>query len=147
MQKPDFPPETTKSEYNSRYNKTVQVIARSFLFITDKQKEDFMRIDYRETEGILRVQLAGELGHHEAIRLMRELGDLARQLVPRKMVLDCTPLDFMDSSGIAVVLQTAKECRNLGCALSVCGVGRQAMRVLNAAGVPKLVPVTERGRG
>ena len=106
-----------------------------------------MRIDYRETEGILRVQLAGELGHHEAIRLMRELGDLVRQLVPRKMVLDCTPLDFMDSSGIAVVLQTAKECRNLGCALSVCGVGRQAMRVLNAAGVPKLVPVTERGRG
>jgi hypothetical protein len=26
----------------------------------------------------------------------------------------------------------------------VCGVGRQAMRVLRAAGVPKLVPVTER---
>jgi anti-anti-sigma factor len=103
-----------------------------------------MRIDYRETDGVLRVQLAGELGHHEAIRLMRDLGDLARQLVPRQMILDCTPLDFMDSSGIAVVLQTAKECRNLGCALSVCGVGRQAMRVLRAAGVPKLVPVTER---
>lgn len=105
-----------------------------------------MLIDYRESDGILRVQLTGELGHHEAIRLMRDLSDLARQLVPRKMVLDCTPLDFMDSSGIAVVLQTAKECRNLGCALSVCGVGRQAMRVLSAAGVPKLVPVTERGR-
>ena len=103
-----------------------------------------MRIDYRETDGVLRVQLAGELGHHEAIRLMRDLGDLARPLVPRQMILDCTPLDFMDSSGIAVVLQTAKECRNLGCALSVCGVGRQAMRVLRAAGVPKLLPVTER---
>ena len=105
-----------------------------------------MQIDYKETDGILRVQIAGELGHHEAIRLMRELADLTRQLVPRQMVLDMTPLDFMDSSGIAVVLQTAKECRNLGCALSVCGVGRQAMRVLSAAGVPKLVPVTERGR-
>lgn len=105
-----------------------------------------MQIDYRETDGILRVQIAGELGHHEAIRLMRDLADLARQLVPRQMVLDLLPLDFMDSSGIAVVLQTARECRKLGCALSVCGVGKQAMRVLRAAGVPKMVPVTERGR-
>lgn len=105
-----------------------------------------MRIEYKETDGILRVQLTGELGHHEAIRLMRDLSDLAQQLVPRQMILDCTPLDFMDSSGIAVVLQTAKHCRNLGCALSVCGVGKQAMRVLSAAGVHKIVPVTERGR-
>ena len=105
-----------------------------------------MRIENKEAEGTLRVQLVGELGHHEAICLMRELADLAQQLVPRQMILDCTPLDFMDSSGIAVVLQTAKHCRNLGCALSVCGVGSQAMRVLRAAGVPKLVPVTERER-
>ena len=105
-----------------------------------------MTVRYQTRDGTLWVWLEGELGHHEAIRLMRDLSDLARQLVPRKMVLDCTPLDFMDSSGIAVVLQTAKECRNLGCVLSVCGVGRQAMRVLSAAGVPKLVPVTERGR-
>lgn len=78
--------------------------------------------------------------------MMRELGDLVQELVPRQMILDCTPLDFMDSSGIAVVLQTARRCHSLGCALSVCGVGRQAMRVLTAAGVHKLVPVTERGR-
>ena len=105
-----------------------------------------MQIDYKETDGILRVQIAGELGHHEAIRLMRELADLARQLVPRQMVLDMTPLDFMDSSGIAVVVQTARECRNLGCTLSVCGVGKQAMRVFTAAGVQKIVPITERER-
>ena len=37
-----------------------------------------MLIDYRESDGILRVQLTGELGHHEAIRLMRDLSDLAR---------------------------------------------------------------------
>lgn len=105
-----------------------------------------MTIDYREADGLLRVAVSGELGHHEAIRLMADLGDLAEQMVPGQMILDFSPLDFMDSSGIAVVLQTSRRCRQLGCGFAVCGVGKQAMRVLSAAGVPRLVSVTEKGR-
>lgn len=104
-----------------------------------------MTIDYREADETLRVTVGGELGHHEAIRLMSELGDLVEQIVPGQMILDFCLLDFMDSSGIAVVLQTDRHCKRLGCRLSVQGVGKQAMRVLSAAGVPKLVPVTEKG--
>ena len=105
-----------------------------------------MDVTYRMDGRNLIISLSGELDHHAARTAMEAIERWIDQNLPGKTVLDLAGLSFMDSSGIAVVLQTAKECRNLGCALSVCGVGRQAMRVLSAAGVPKLVPVTERGR-
>ena len=105
-----------------------------------------MNIRYETQEGKLRVWLEGELGHHEAIRLMARLNGLVEDHLPARLELDLSGLEFMDSSGIAVVVQTARECRNLGCTLSVCGVGKQAMRVLSAAGLQKIVPITERER-
>ena len=51
----------------------------------------------------------------------------------------------MDSSGIAVVVQSARQMRALGGDMAVSGVSKQAMRVFSAAGIPKLVRFTEGG--
>ena len=102
--------------------------------------------EYEIRGDILLIRLKADLDHHTSVRVRESADALLSRSGVKNILFDFSAVDFMDSSGIAVVLQTAKECRNLGCALSVCGVGKQAMRVLSAAGVPKLVPVTERGR-
>ena len=55
------------------------------------------------------------------------------------MELDFSGVSFMDSSGIALVVQSARQMGAIGGSLTVRGVSRQAMRVFDAAGIPKIV--------
>lgn len=101
-----------------------------------------MTLSYTSVGGALRANLSGELGHREAIEMMERLAELIDLRLPRRMVLDFSDLDFMDSSGIAVVLQTARHCANVGGRLTVEGVPPQAMRVLKAARVDRMVQIS-----
>lgn len=98
-----------------------------------------MTLSYTSVGGVVRANLAGELGHKEAIEMMERLAELIELRMPRRMVLDFSKLEFMDSSGIAVVLQTFRSCANAGGRLTVEGVPPQAMRVLKAARVDRIV--------
>ena len=100
-----------------------------------------MTLRYQTQDGILRVWLEGELGHHEAICLMSRLSALVEDHLPTQMELDLSALEFMDSSGIAVVVQTARKCAAYGGRLSVSGTPPQAKKVLLTAGIHRLVDI------
>lgn len=103
-----------------------------------------MTLSYTCLTGSVRACLSGELGHHEAIRMMERLSELVEVQMPRRMVLDLSGIEFMDSSGIAVVVQTARRCAACGGRMSVEGVPPQAMKVFRAARIDRLVRMTER---
>ena len=96
-----------------------------------------MVIEQKE-EG-LSVRLEGELGHHEALSALRSLEDVIGRQSPSQMELDFSGVSFMDSSGIALVVQSARQMGDIGGSLTVRGVSRQAMRVFDAAGIPRIV--------
>lgn len=100
-----------------------------------------MNVRYTYSEGCLRVFLTGELGHHEAIALMGRLSALVDDHLPARTELDLEGLEFMDSSGIAVVVQTARKCQNCGGTLAVTGTPPQAKKVLTCAGIHRLVDI------
>ena len=100
-----------------------------------------MNLRYTYAEGCLRVFLMGELGHHEAITLMSRLSALVDDHLPARMELDMEGLEFMDSSGIAVVVQTARKCHGCGGKLAVTGTPPQAQKVLTCAGIHRLVDI------
>ena len=50
-------------------------------------------------------------------------------------------LNFMDSSGIAVILRTDKHMAQIGGRMWVENCGGQALRVLDAAGINRIVKV------
>lgn len=96
-----------------------------------------MKIEQRE-QG-LTIVLEGELGHREALDIMRRLEDVIDSYGPGSLELDFSGISFMDSSGIAVVVQAHRQMQITGGSLVVSGVSRQAMRVFSAAGIPRLV--------
>ena len=100
-----------------------------------------MNVQYESREGQLRVWLRGELGHHEAISLMARLSALVEDHLPACTVLDLSGLEFMDSSGIAVVVQTTRKCQSCGGRLTVTGTPPQAQKVLTCAGIHRLVDI------
>ncbi len=104
-----------------------------------------MTVRYQTRDGTLCVWLEGELGHHEAIRLMGRLSALVEDHLPARMELDLSGLAFMDSSGIAVVVQTARKCAAYGGRLVVTNIPAQAKKVLHTAGIHRLVDICQEG--
>ena len=89
----------------------------------------------------LMAQVAGELDHHGARTALREMEEALDAALPRKLVLDLSGVTFMDSSGIAVILRARQKMQLLDGGLLVRGVPPQARRVLEAAGVNRLVTI------
>ena len=61
--------------------------------------------------------------------------------LPKKLVLDMSGVTFMDSSGIALILRAQQRIELLDGSLLVCNVPDQARRVLDAAGIGRLVTI------
>ena len=93
-------------------------------------------------DGILRVRLLGELDHHGARGSMNTLDGLIDQWLPHDVFLDLSELSFMDSSGIALILRTHKRMRELGGRAWVINPAAQPLRVIDAAGIDRLIPIS-----
>ena len=106
-----------------------------------KKEGNAMEILAKSADRNLLLELNGELDHHGARTALRELEEALDAALPRKLVLDLSGVTFMDSSGIAVILRARQKMQLLDGGLLVRGVPPQARRVLEAAGVNRLVTI------
>lgn len=95
--------------------------------------------------GELTVYLSGELDHHEARAAMKFLDDLLEEYLPRSCVLDFSALHFMDSSGIALIIRMQRKATAILGKLSIVNPAAQPRRVMEAAGIERMVCVTTGG--
>ena len=91
--------------------------------------------------GRLTVYLSGELDQHEARTTSESIDELIDEYLPRDLVLELSGLSFMDSSGIAVIARACERMRALRGRTSLENPGGQVLRVIDAAGIERLVPV------
>ncbi len=87
----------------------------------------------------LTIGLSGEIDHHVAKTLITGVADKIDTFLPRHCVLDFSDVAFMDSSGIAVVINAKRHMELLDGSLSLCNVGGQPKKVLDAAGIGRIV--------
>lgn len=88
----------------------------------------------REDCGIV-IRFDGELGHHEAAQCMEYLEKTMTLYATEHIFLDLSGLTFMDSSGIAVVLNAQRGILGAGQTLCVVGTPPTAMRIFKASGI------------
>ena len=102
-----------------------------------------MKIAKRYDNGKLTIYLYGELDHHAARATMKAISDMMEYDLPKQTVLDFGGLTFMDSSGIALILKTHRLAQaNFG-TVWIEHPSRQAMRVLEASGIERYVPIAQ----
>ena len=94
-------------------------------------------------EGRLTVALTGEIDHHCAKEYIRTIGAKIEAYSPDICVLDFQEVSFVDSSGIAVVINALRSMTQIEGKLILTGLSPQPMRVFRAAGIDKLVEVKE----
>ena len=98
-----------------------------------------MPITVTSKDSGLTIALSGEIDHHGARSMMAQLDETIATHLPARLVLDMSGVTFMDSSGIAVLLKALRQMGHTGGSLRVTNIPAQARRVLDAAGVGRLI--------
>ena len=94
-------------------------------------------------DGQLTVALTGEIDHHCAKNYMQAIAGKIEAYAPNICILDFQDVSFIDSSGIAVVINALRLMTQMGGTLALTGINDQPMKVFRAAGVHKLVQIKE----
>lgn len=93
-----------------------------------------------EAEGqALIIHLPKEVDHHNCLELKYETDLLLEENYINKMVFDFSDTEFMDSSGIGVLLSRYKQMAGSGGTVSVYGAGARISRILKIGGIDRLV--------
>lgn len=90
---------------------------------------------------MLELHLRGELDHHGAKGLLTKLEREIEASLPSELVLDFSGITFMDSAGIAVALRGWQRMRELGGCVTLQNVAPQPKKVLEAAGLGRMMKI------
>ena len=94
-------------------------------------------------DGHLTIALTGEIDHHRAKGYIGAITGKIEAYNPNVCVLDFRDVTFMDSSGIAVVINALRSMTQIEGKLILSGIGEQPMKVFHASGLDKLVQIKE----
>ena len=84
------------------------------------------------------VWLSGELDHHAARELRRQVDLAVERNRPQQLRLDFSDVSFMDSSGIGLIMGRYRLMQLEGGSLSVTGASERLRKVMRMAGLDKL---------
>jgi stage II sporulation protein AA (anti-sigma F factor antagonist) len=91
----------------------------------------------------LTVALTGEIDHHYAKSYIQAIAAKIEAYTPEICILDFSEVSFVDSSGIAVVINALRAMTQIEGHLILAGINQQPMRVFRASGIDKLVEIKE----
>ena len=91
----------------------------------------------------LTVALTGEIDHHSAKSYITVISGKIEAYTPDLCILDFRDVTFMDSSGIAVVINALRNMTQIEGHLLLTGMAPQPLRVFRASGIDKLVQIKE----
>ena len=91
----------------------------------------------------LTVALTGEIDHHCARHYIQAIAAKIEAYTPGICILDFREVTFVDSSGIAVVINALRNMTQIEGHLLLTGMAPQPLRVFRASGIDKLVEIRE----
>lgn len=102
-----------------------------------------MRFTSYLQDGLLTVELKGEIDHHCAKNYINAITAKVEAYNPQICVLDFQEVSFMDSSGIAVVINALRVVTRIQGKLVLSGLNAQPLKVFRASGIDKLIEIKE----
>ncbi len=83
--------------------------------------------------------LKGEIDHHTAAIMRREIDAQIQSFMPVWLQLDFGNVTFMDSSGIGLIMGRYRSMQAMGGKVSVKNAGQHLLKVMRLAGLERLV--------
>lgn len=90
----------------------------------------------------LTAVLHGEIDHHGAAPVRERIDTALFKYRPRRLTLDLGGVEFMDSSGLGLILGRAALCEEMGATLHLRHPGERVRRIFAVAGIERLRHIT-----
>ena len=100
-----------------------------------------MEIISNVKDGILYVKLSGDIDHHSAKVIRNSVDNLIRINNPAELELDLSSIEFMDSSGLGLVLGRYKKQTDIGGKMKILNPTKRILQILQLAGVDKIIKI------
>ncbi len=99
--------------------------------------EEFLSLSC--ADNLLTAALHGELDHHSAARVREQIDEALYFHRPATLNIDISDVNFMDSSGLGLIMGRLAKTKELGTALTVSGASPRAARMFQMAGLQHLI--------
>jgi anti-sigma B factor antagonist len=106
--------------------------------------ESYLSVDVRDRPDATVLAVSGELDMASSPQLTEALERLSSS-PERPLVLDLAGLEFLDVTGLRVLLQAQERARQIGVQLSVVNISRGVRRLLKLTGTTDLLDKVESG--
>lgn len=93
----------------------------------------------KRENGVLTVKLQGELDHYSVAAIREEIDANLCDCAGKALILDLGAVDFMDSSGLGLILGRQNKLRAIGARLILQEPTPQIERILRLAGVDRTI--------
>lgn len=101
-----------------------------------------------KTEGdSLVVYINGEIDHYSAVWVRAEIDTKIAELCPKNTVLSLSKIDFMDSSGIGLIMGRYARMQKLGGSLILRNPSERVERICRLAGLERIVTIEKSEKG
>ena len=97
--------------------------------------------DVKKENGVLEFKLHGEIDHHNAVKIRTEIDSLIYEENPDKTVLDLSEIDFMDSSGLGLIMGRFSLMQKLGGTLTLRSPNPRIVQIFELAGLERMVKI------
>ena len=87
------------------------------------------------------IHVPKELDHHSALPIRRQADDIMMHQNIREVVMDFSGTDFMDSSGIGMIIGRYKLIKGLGGNVFLVCSGGRIEKLIALSGLTRLIPV------
>ncbi len=89
----------------------------------------------------LTIILRGEIDHHNALKLRTSIDNLIIEKQPLKLVLDLASIDFMDSSGLGLIMGRYRKIHELGGEMTIRNPNEAVLKICRLAGLGRLIKI------
>lgn len=87
------------------------------------------------------ISPSGEIDHHATKGLREKIDNVICSEHPKKIVFDFSRTAFMDSSGLGLILGRYRKAKEMGVELEIVNPGSKIYRILEMAGIDKMINV------
>jgi stage II sporulation protein AA (anti-sigma F factor antagonist) len=101
----------------------------------------FMGVRLILKEGVLTAVLSGEIDHHSAREIRGEIDETATRIKPKKLIFDFSAVQFMDSSGIGLIMGRCKLMQMWGGKVEIIRLPQKIKKIVSLAGLNQLCTI------
>ena len=87
----------------------------------------------------LAVSIVGEIDHHSASGMRRDVDNIIWNRTPTHLILDMSGVEFMDSSGLGLIMGRLAKAKEIGALLILRNPSARVIRMLKMAGLDRII--------